>query len=422
MEEQSTIETTIEKLYSGYAIAIDENINTPESDDRILDIVKQIEDEGIPLVKYDAIPKNKNFIKNIKSVSFFILDWELNPSDKGEPHSEEQVELQLGDALKDSSFEDNVKFIESIKENCFAPVFIFTELDPGTVIEELLKSEKNLYNVEDESKNFILIRKKGDITGKNQMFESISDWINSNPSIYTLKKWEENFYKAKNSTFLELYSSSPVWPTVLWEAFNEDSVHEGLSIDEIIYRNIKGRGPLLELNPEIVNNGKKDEAPSPEEIKSLVVNSQFVFNNSIPANDLRPGDIFYAEKKNEFYINIRPICDTVIGREKCDGYAYCLKGAKASNSSISRNFKEKYGYISQRDNEYIVFGIEGSKFVSFSFNSLIQIPFNEIVDKRVQRLLPPHITNLQQKYSGYIGRVGLPRTFKEIIPVIEEQG
>lgn len=70
MKEQSMAEKTIEKLYSGYAIAIDENINSPDSDDRILDIVQQIEEEGIPLVKYDAIPKNENFIKNIKSVSF----------------------------------------------------------------------------------------------------------------------------------------------------------------------------------------------------------------------------------------------------------------------------------------------------------------------------------------------------------------
>lgn len=348
------------------------------------------------------------------------MDWELNPNDKGEPHSEDQVELQLGDAVKDSSFEDNVKFIESIKENCFAPVFIFTAFDTDTVIEWLLKSEKNLYDVEDESKNFILIRKKSEITGKKQMFDSISDWINSNPSIYTLKKWEENFYKAKNSTFLELYSSSPIWPTVLWKAFNKDSVHEGLSIDEIIYRNIKGRGPLLELNPDIVNNDEKNEDHTPEEIRSLVINSQFVFDDSIPSNDLQPGDIFKGEKKNVYYINIRPICDTVIDRETCDGIVYCLRGKKVSDKSVSEKFNEKYGYINQRDNEYIVFGIERSKFVSFSLSSLYQFEFKELKESRLQRLLPPHITNLQQKYSGYLGRIGLPRTFKEIIPVIED--
>tara|TARA_R110000868_G_scaffold411688_1_gene707527 strand:+ start:4368 stop:5456 length:1089 start_codon:yes stop_codon:yes gene_type:complete len=343
----------VESLYSGFAIAIDENINNPKAEDKITEIVEQIESKGIPLVKYDALPNKEGFFDNISSVSFFVLDWELNPISEG-PHVEEQVDLQLGDALKDSSFEDNVKFIESIKESCFAPIFIFTAFDTDTVIEWLLKSESDLYNTKDESKNFILIRKKSEITGGHDMFEIISDWIRANPSIYTLKKWEKNFYKAKNNTFIDLFQSSKNWPSVLWKAYKEDSVDESSNIDELIYRNIKGRSEVLRLDDALIDNpDSKTEKSTPEEIRKLISNSQFVKAAAIPENDLQPGDIFSGDKAKEYYINIRPVCDTIIGRANCDGIAYCLKGEKLSDGKVTKAWNE-YGFMNQRSNECII--------------------------------------------------------------------
>lgn len=419
MGEEQVKEVVLDNIYSGFAIAIDENINKPDSGDRILDITKQIEDKGIPLVKYDSIPTNENFVKNIKAASFFVLDWELNPTTPG-PHDEDQVDLQLGGVLEDSSFEDNVKLIEQIKANCFAPIFIFTAFDTDTVIEWLDKSEEELYNSEDESKNFILIRKKTSVTGENDMFENITNWINSNPSIYTLKKWEENFYKAKNRTFSDLFNSSRSWPSVLWKAYKSDSVDESSNIDDLIYRNIKGRGEVLKLQEEIIQNPDLQAEPTSEEIKKLITNSQFIDVAAIPVNDLQPGDIFSGEKKNEFYINIRPVCDTIIDRPSCDGVAYCLKGKKLSDAKVNREWNP-YGFINQRSNECIVFGIEQDKFVSFELKQIFQIPFADLQPRRIQRLLPPHIIDLQQKYAGYISRVGLPRLMEEIIPPLPVQ-
>jgi ribosomal protein L20A (L18A) len=415
MEEKIEVKVVEENLYSGFAIAIDENIHNSEAKDKISDIVEQIENKGIPLVKYDALPTIDGFFDNIRSVSFFVLDWELNPISEG-PHVEEQVDLQLGDALKDSSFEDNVKFIESIKENCFAPIFIFTAFDTDTVIEWLNKSDHDLYNTEDESKNFILIRKKSQITGENDMFEIITDWIKSNPSIYTLKKWDKNFYKAKSNTFIDLFTSSKNWPSVLWKAYKEDSVDESSNIDELIYRNIKGRGEVLRLDETLIDNSEtKREETTPEEIRKLISNSQFVKATAIPDNDLQPGDIFSGEKARDYFINIRPVCDTIIGRANCDGIAYCLKGERLSDGKVTKAWND-YGFMNQRSNECIIFGVDGDKFVSFSLKEIHQIPFNDIKDKRIQRLLPPHVTDIQQKYASYISRVGLPRLLKEILP------
>ncbi|MCB0745046.1 MAG: hypothetical protein KDC67_14150, partial [Ignavibacteriae bacterium] len=273
-----------EILYSGFAIAIDENIFENESGDLILDIVKQIENKGIPLVKYNELPTNENFIKNINSVSFVVLDWELNPLSKG-AHDESQEGLQLGDSVKDSSFDDNIRFIEQIKENCFAPIFILTAVDTSTVIEKLLESDKDLYNTEDESKNFILIRQKSSVTGQNDLFESVTEWIKSNPSIYTLKKWDFNFYKSKNKTFLDLFRSSKSWPSIMWRAFKDDSVDESSSIDDLIYRNIKGRSEVLKLDNNLIEIAEEDFTIEQSEIRKIIIDSQYVGNDSIPKND-----------------------------------------------------------------------------------------------------------------------------------------
>ena len=55
------------------------------------------------------------------------------------------------------------------------------------------------------------------------------------------------------------------------------------------------------------------------------------------------------------------------------------------------------------------------KILSFSLRKLSIKKWNEIKDNRQGRLLPPYITKIQQKYSAYIQRQGLPSIPKEAI-------
>lgn len=58
--------------------------------------------------------------------------------------------------------------------------------------------------------------------------------------------------------------------------------------------------------------------------------------------------------------------------------------------------------------------IEG-KILQFSLKELEVMTWNEICDKRIGRLLPPFITKIQQKYSAYLQRQGLPAIPQEAI-------
>jgi len=417
----------LQNLYSGFAIAIDENINEPESGDKIYDIVGQIEKQGIPLVKYDALPTNINFKMNIKAVSFFILDWELNPISVG-AHDEDQTDLQLGSAIQDSSFEDNVKFIEMIKDHCFAPIFIFTAYDIETVKNYLLKSKKNLYNQDDESRNFILIRSKKSVSGENSMFDEIEKWINSNPALYSLKVWENSFYKAKNETFWNLFNKSPKWPEVLWNSYEEDMVDPNSNFFETIYRLIISRTEFGNIERDKIFI--KDAPIVIEELKEVIKGVMYLENEYLIKDEVRPGDIFKFKttpgKPAKYWINVRPVCDTITGRS--DGKVYLLKGNKLSTAECKKHFLNRYNPkagIMEQHNEAAFYGIDDNDFVLFKFNEIVIKDFNELMKEsnRICRLMPPFVTYVQQKYAAYTSRTGLPRfpyqVMKEIIPMAD---
>lgn len=157
----------------------------------------------------------------------------------------------------------------------------------------------------------------------------------------------------------------------------------------------------------------KDEI-KPDEIKSVISGIMYVGNEFLDTNDLQPGDIFKIG--GDYYINIRPICDTVISRNGCDGEFYAIKGSQLREKDI----KERYigGHLDsivERQDEVILYGVDGKDFYRFSFKKVYIKKFIDERDKRKCRLISPYINHVQQKYSSYVGRFGLPRIPSEII-------
>ncbi|MBI3006039.1 MAG: hypothetical protein HYY49_11595 [Ignavibacteriales bacterium] len=369
-------------LTKGFAVIIDDDFGKENSDDLIFEIVKKIEEYGIPVYKCDSLARATKFAQNFTEINFIVLDWRLYQFNENVTVTEE---------IKQDNAKQNVKFLNQLKKICFAPVFLFSSEDEKDVIAELKAVAPELYN-DDMQRNFIFVRKKEALVKGNKLFEEISGWIEKNPTIYTLKKWEESFLRSKNDSFWMLFERSPVWPSILWNSFERDSVDESYNIYEQLYRIVEGRALRSPLDKSLVlgtaiPSGNND-------IMGVIRATMFVEVGNIQTDDIQPGDIYKMED-GTYLINVRPVCDTVYnrknkdGKNAFDGDLYLLKGTRIGAEEFEdKHFDKTYG-IKQPVNAYVVYGVEDASFYRFQFKKLITKKFDELRTKRIQRLLPP---------------------------------
>ena len=192
----------IKELFKGIAVVIDDQVNKTESDDSILKIIERLENENIPLLKYEYIPDD-DIVKNFNNVSFILLDWQL--FDKPE----------VGIIVDDSQYvNDIIAFLEKLKEIAFIPIFIFSKENPDDIKNILV--EKDLFK--EGASNYIFIKRKGELLSENEenkLFNEIENWLKQTPSIYVLKEWENALNKAKNNLFWDFYNINHKWPSIL---------------------------------------------------------------------------------------------------------------------------------------------------------------------------------------------------------------
>ncbi|MEX2478670.1 MAG: hypothetical protein WD357_09555 [Gracilimonas sp.] len=376
----------------GIGIVIDDKIFDKESEDSIHTIVDNLEELGIPLVKFDRIPPKK-FYESFSEVSFVLLDWKLlmmeNPSQ----------------AQKERQYDKNIEFIKSLKNITFAPVFIFSSEAKEDITDKLVP--EGIFNEEADYKNHILVETKTDLVDTDTLKEKIQNWFEEHPSVYILKSWEESNRKAKNEAFWELYNSSPSWPKVLWESYERDKVDEKAGIHSIVNKLILSRAFPLEIDKEKIDISGEVE---PDELKNVLIGTMYLNKDKIRDPNFVPGDIFKKENEDVYYLNIRPSCDTVVNRSGFDKKLYLVRGEPIDLEELKNygRYDEKYGLI-ERNTEVILYGLNNHNFVKFNFNVLKVEKTDTLIKNRITRLIPPYINNVTQKYSSYLGRIGLPR-------------
>jgi hypothetical protein len=393
----------IKKLLSGIAIIIDDNIKKENSGDPILKIRNQLKKNHIPILEYEDLP-NDSEISNLKNISFILLDWELFKRP------------ELGMYIDETPFiNNNIKFLKLIKNVDFAPVFIFSNQPLNSIIRKL--SEEDLYN--EDSNNYIFIKQKGDLLSEdndNLLFAEIENWLKKFPSMYVLKKWEYSLNKAKRKLFWDFYEINPNWPSVLQKTFTDDGSDVNYELGNFIYKNLSARAKQITFDDDILD--QEDDNISTEDIRKVLEAERFIKNGALPDKPCT-GDLFEYEcvingsKKKRYYLNIRPECDIAI---RPDGTSnpdlYCLKGCVINEARINSNndnkiLFEKGNFIDKLNNTYIPF-IIGGKIIEFFFKEIKIKKWNAIKNKRIGRLLPPYITKVQQRYSFYVQRQGLP--------------
>lgn len=401
----------VKELFNGIAVIIDDEINNPNSS--ISNILKQIEDNAMPCVKYDELP-DSSIIKHLRNAAFVLLDWKLNINKEIQNETFESVKLP--ETINADNDEKNIQFLKDLQSKCFCPIFIFTNENVETIKEKLRNN--GLYRKGKCS--IFLIKSKSDFINEGSLFSELENWIKETAPIYLLKEWDNAYQCAKSNLFIDFQNSSANWVSILWKTLKKDGdtdVSASIEICNILLKNITNRFsyPLLENNlfQSTVSSEKN-------EITKVIEKTKFLDNNILDSKRPNTGDLFFFDDAEDYYINIRPQCDLL----RCDNpKLYCLKGKELKpvciggncykhaddNSEHPKEYSFVEGEFIEQKNNSIVSWVNNGKIIEFKFRNLEILKWNKIKDKRIGNLLPPFITHIRQKYATYIEREGLPR-------------
>lgn len=391
-----------ENLFKGIGMVVDDQVNSGK--DKAIDgIVKYLEnDNHLPLVKYEDLPDNIESIC-FSSLSFLLLDWELNTLVNVD---ESPIPIAT---LKAQNARDNVDFIKQVVAKVVIPIFIFSNEDVNSITNTLSQN----HIIDDDEKSPIFILNKSELFDNEKkciMFDKVNEWLKKTPSIYVTQKWKTAYLEAINGMALDMREASPFWPNLLWTCYKDDGVNPSEEISSLINQNALSRIQPVEFDEGILSIKKTCD----EHLLKNLLERQCFMRNEYLGDLSSTGDIYKWHQ--EYFLNIRPSCDCV-GRDG-KNKIYLIKGDKVKDKEIQNGlFNEKYGNFNEQSNFVIVGPICGF-FIRFKFKDFLIEDYDKKKEKRIGRLLPPFITRVTQKYGLYIHRQGLPRLPKEVIPAV----
>ncbi|MBP5428720.1 MAG: hypothetical protein J6Z04_05490 [Clostridia bacterium] len=443
----------VKRFFNGVAVIIDDQIDDKESE--IYQIRNNLINNNIPVLPFDRVP-SQEIISSLSSVSFIILDWDFFHGIIGNANGDElDPGIILPEELGKEEENRLITFIRKLLKSIFVPIFIFTS-KPIDGIQSKLVNESLYFQ---DKPNRLFIKSKGEVLTEDDLFATLDDWLNDSPSAYVLKAWNETIVEARNDTFIELYNCSPNWVKLIWETIKNDSIDSqeefGAFLTKNLINHIKGYSFQEEvLDRSVDGNNEKD-------IISIIEKERFVRYESQP-NQAYTGDLFKISG-GKYFLNIRAQCDLSRIKKQTNEYAPELFGIEGevlnskdivssdirltsegqlvfenqepfsldALSEICRNDEEliafngkfrryrnkvffQNGTFIGRSDKIIICCIDGKRILQFDLNLKCR-SFAEIKDKRVGRILPPYITQIQQKCSAYLIREGTIPTPQKII-------
>jgi hypothetical protein len=384
--------TDIVQLFSGIGVVIDEAIHDDnQTPNGIQRIVQSIESKHIPLLQFEDLPDDE-VISKLYSISFLILDWNLSGVQP----------------IPKATIDDNIVFLKKLKEICFIPLFIFSDEDPHTI--EVTLSENGIT----AENSPIFIKKKDELDTIEKLFGEIESWLKTTPSIYVLKEWEKATVEAKTKMLWALSATHPAWPKILMTSIKKDGGNQEMELIDMLQSNLKYRLSYPSLDINLIKQQKTDGITR-KELRQILECERFIPSSSLP-NHPFAGDVFIIG--DVYYVNIRPDCDIIRDAEKDNKNMYLLSCKIVDETKINADVEDRIvfdsGEFIDKNNCCFIAFVKGN-ILQLSLKELTTLPWNDIKDKRIGRILPPYITKIQQKYSAYLQRQGLPRIPKEAI-------
>lgn len=391
-------------LLRGIGVIIDDQIFAKSDEDVIKKIKKKIEDSGIPLVLYDKLP-SLDTLKHLNSASFFILDWKLDPVTASSEN--EMPVVSSGSQLTQQIRESVIKFLVKIRDECFAPVFIFSN-ESSEDIKNVLKSNGVWTGCAGE--DFILVK------GKTQfkVVKTVENWIKRTPSVYVSHKCRKAFIDAQGKMFADLRSKHPFWPSILWKGYKDDGDSPAHAMRDLLLRNLVGRLASFEMDETAVLKARHKSASS--DVKKIVESAILIPKDSLPQRSAGCGDIF--KKDNEYLLNIRCDCDCVPREGNEHPTLYLLRGNAFEKQKGENPFNKKYGIVQIRNNCHYLYPVDGGAAVKFFFSEITQKSLQKLEKNgfsRIGRLTAPHLTDIRQRFAQWLQREAYPKIPPELL-------
>ena len=386
------------KLFDGVGMVIDDHVLSP-GNDQIGQIVDFLENsKGLPIIKYTSLPEISD-TNTLMDVKFILLDWDLDGlTDSGG--------MPIGNSqLQAKNARDNIKFLKTIVNSIFIPIFIFS----NSPVEDIQRYLVNggLINEDDKENASIFVKSKLELFENNQciMFDIVNAWLRNVPSMYVIQKWRCAYIQAMNIMAVDLNKTSTNWPNILWNCYAKDGVNPSEEIAALINQNILSRIQPVEFNSSILEESMKFNNSTLRD----VLTKRCLIENRFLGKDISTGDLY--KKKGHYYLNVRPECDCV---ERDDGITelYLLKGLKLKEERLNGEYFLRYGKFEEQSNT-VILGPINNAFIEFRLKDL-QIANASDYTNRLGRVLPPFITYVTQKFGLYIHRQGLPRVPEEV--------
>ena len=393
----------IEELFTGIGVVIDDKVfaRNEQDPDHIITIVDQLENTyHFPLVKYSDLPSSEN-LAMMGNISFLLLDWEFDTRE--EILGEGGLDVSIGDRFKDANEKRVIEIVKEVSQKSLVPIFLFSNQARDSILKALEKAEV------DTAKSQIYVESKRVLVGEGQLLAKIGTWVDAHSGVYVAKAWDNAFNKAKNQFFAEMANNTSHWPKALFDAAKVDSTDPGEEITQAISQNVISRMQPIEIEQEQID--KDTATPSKEEVLGIM-KGQFFLEKVSEASMV--GDLY--KKSGKYYMNIRPTCDCVEGRENSDGMVYLLKCSRLTDRQVGKLYLEGEGHFSETIRCAVVGPLYENKFYRIDFSKINVQEYNQWKDKKIGRILPPIINHITERYSLYVQRQALPRIPKEIIP------
>lgn len=432
MSDETGLQPGMRALIDGIAVVFDDEVNTPNTVAN--ELVATLRSQKFPVVEYTEPPfVDDGLAKNLHGASFVIFDWKFAGVGASQSIADENGEPIPGQGRSDIETEsesDIVAALKSLIDNTYCPIFLVTQEDISAISAKL--DEAGLTRRGEHPR--ILFCSKSDLqTDKMQFWRKIKEWIDAHKPIYVLKKWELAERRARQDTFSALEWQCD-WPAVLWKTYRDDGENASIALAEFICKSVAQRTVYnCSFEKAKMKDAQADECCDVEAVLSA---DRYMDISAASREPLVAGDVFDIDGK--WFVNVRASCDTMRmhksgttgSTESGDGGSYCelyllpcydIQNLPPDYVSSDIGVTCQGKQLVRWSRSFIIPYSIKSKTIEIDLGDLRVMQFGkEDKVKRIGRILPPFLTRLQQLFSAYVVREGLPATPQPLLDKLEQ--
>lgn len=379
--------------YEGNILIIDDGIG---GSDRINNIIDFIEKDNF-CIKLKSVNESHNI--NFDGIAFIILDWDFeNNFSNG---------VTLGSSYIDKQHDIVLRFIKEVRATRFIPILLFTNV--AAEAKERLNANKLL-----DDSALISITSKEEIDTKEKLDNCLDEIFKNKSVLRFYYLWEATVDKTLNTLFKDLQQYGHGWIKILYDCFVNDLGDVPNNNVIATYEVERFLSDLLRNSLESFEfdfNSVSDHPTEKEKVRRVIERTMTL----CPTEKCMCGDIYKRDEKN-YYINITPQCD--LEREENPKFIL-LAGEVVDDKKIKPCLEEnpikwhKGGFIdfihsctlAFIDGKIIKFNLKDFEYTTEDKSEWIKNTEGKVC--KLTRLLPPHITKLQKRFTQYISRESL---------------